>query len=126
VARVLVVDDDSNIRRYFAQELSGEGYEVSTVAAGKQLLSIIDVFKPDVLVLDIRLEDYNGLELLKEIRKKRYALPVILCSAYKEYKYDQRSVGADYYVVKSVDLSELKSAINEAVKTIKADHLNGD
>lgn len=125
MARILVVDDDSNIRRYFAQELSGEGHEVSTVPSGKQLLSIIDVFKPDVVVLDIRLEDYNGLELLKEIRKKRYALPVILCSAYKEYKYDQRSVGADYYVVKSVDLSELKTTINRALDAHEPGHVKG-
>lgn len=126
MAKVLVVDDDTNIRQHFTGELSDEGHQVSAVDSGHQLLSIIDRFEPDVVILDIKLEDYDGLDLLKEIRRKYYDLPVILCSAYGTYKFDQRSVGADYYVVKSFDLSKLKSAINKAVKTNTADHLNGD
>jgi DNA-binding response OmpR family regulator len=86
------------------------------VASGHQLLTIIDRFEPDVVVLDIKLVDYDGLELLKEIRNEYYDLPVILCSAYKTYKYDQRSVAADYYSVKSFDLSELKTMIKRAVE----------
>ncbi len=126
MAKVLVVDDDTNIRQYFTGELSDEGHQVSAVDSGHQLLSIIDRFEPDVVVLDIMLVDHDGLELLKEIRKEYYNLPVILCSASETYKYDQRSVGADYYVVKSFDLSELKMMINKAVKAHKPGHLNGD
>jgi len=126
MAKILVVDDDANIRQYFTDELSDEGYQVSTVESGHQLLNIIDHFKPDVVILDIKLEDCDGLDLLEKIRRKYYNLPVILCSAYEMYKFDQRSVNADYYVVKSFDLSELKSAINKAVKIKKIDHLNGD
>lgn len=126
MAKVLVVDDDTNIRQHFTEELSDEGHQVSAVDSGHQLLSIIDRFEPDVVILDIKLEDYDGLDLLKEIQREYYDLPVILCSAYGTYKFDQRSVGADYYVVKSFDLSKLKSAINKAVKTNTADHLNGD
>jgi DNA-binding response OmpR family regulator len=114
VARILLVDDDKNIRRYYTEELSDDGHQVSAVASGHQLLRIINLFKPDVMVLDIKLVDYDGLELLKEIRNEYYNLPVILCSAYQTYKYDQRSIAADYYVVKSFDLSELKTMIKRA------------
>ena len=114
MARILLVDDDKNIRRYYTEELSDDGHQVSAVASGHQLLRIINLFKPDVMVLDIKLVDYDGLELLKEIRNEYYNLPVILCSAYQTYKYDQRSIAADYYVVKSFDLSELKTMIKRA------------
>jgi len=75
------------------------------------------------VILDIKLVDYNGLELLKEIRNEYYNLPVILCSAYQTYKYDLRSIAADYYAVKSSDFSELKTAINRAVEAHKPGHL---
>ena len=109
-----MVDDDESIRQDYMEELSDDGHQVSAVPSGHQLLSIIDLFQPDVVVLDIKLEDYDGLELLKEIRNEYYNLPVILCSAYQTYKYDQRSITADYYVLKSFDLSELKTMIKRA------------
>ena len=61
--------------------------------------------------------DYNGLELLQEIRNRHYDLPVILCSAYDTYKEDQKSITANYYVVKSFDLSELKIVIQRALES---------
>jgi len=114
VARILLVDDDQNVRRYYTEELSDDGHQVSVVASGHELLRIIDIFKPHVVILDIKLVDYDGLEVLKEIRNEYYNLPVILCTAYQTYKYDQRSIAADYYVVKSFDLSELKTMIKRA------------
>ena len=119
MARILLVDDEEHIRRYYTDELSDEGYEVSTLATGHNLLNEIDLFQPEVVVLDIRLADYDGLELLQEIRNRHHELPVILCTAYDTYRYDQKAISADYYVVKSADLSELKIAIQ---KTIEANN----
>jgi len=125
VARILVVDDDENIRQDYMEELSDEGHQVSVAASGRELLRIIDLFKPDVVILDIKLGDYDGLELLKGIRNEYYNLPVILCSAYNRHKYDLRSIGADCYVVKSFDLSELKTMINRAVETQRPCYVSG-
>lgn len=119
MARILLVDDEEHIRRYYTDELSDEGYEVSTLATGHNLLNEIDLIQPEVVVLDIRLADYDGLELLQEIRNRHHQLPVILCTAYDTYRYDQKAISADYYVVKSSDLSELKIAIQ---KTIEANN----
>jgi len=107
------------------EELSDEGHQVSVAASGHELLRIIDLFKPDVVILDIMLIDYDGLELLKEIRNEYYNLPVILCSAFETYKYDLRSIGADCYVVKSFDLSELKTMINRAVEAQRRCYVSG-
>lgn len=118
MARILVVDDEEHIREYYNADLSEEGYEVFTLASGHDLLKQIDIFQPDVVLLDIKLVNYNGLELLQEIRNHHHYLPVILCTAYDTYRYNQKSVAADYYVVKSFDLSELKMCIQRAVEAI--------
>jgi DNA-binding response OmpR family regulator len=66
--------------------------------------------------LDIRLGQYDGLDLLQDIRRRYYDIPVILCSAYASFKWDLRSIAADYYVVKSGDLTELKKKIHRALE----------
>ena len=116
MARILLVDDERYIRELYSEELSAEGHNVATAATGHNLLKKIDNLRPEVVVLDIRLADYDGLELLQEIRKEYHDLPVILCTAYDTYKYDQKTIAADYYVIKSFDLSQLKTAIQRATE----------
>ena len=116
MAKILLVDDEEYIRLLYSQELSEEGHRVTTLASGHNLLRRIDSVQPEVVVLDIRLVDYDGLELLQDIRNRHRDLPVILCTAYDTYKYDQKSIAADYYVIKSFDLSELKMAIQRAIE----------
>jgi len=116
MARILLVDDEEHICKYYTEELSEEGYEVSTMASGHNLLKRIDSLQPEAVVLDIKLVDYDGLELLQEIRNQHHDLPVILCTAYDTYREDPKSIAADYYVVKSFDLSELKMAIHRAIE----------
>jgi two-component system response regulator (stage 0 sporulation protein F) len=116
--RILLVDDEEYIRRFYVEELSSEGYEVVTVASGHNLLRKINFCQPDLVILDIKLMDYDGLELLQEIRSHHLDLPVILCTAYDTYKEDPRAFAADYYVIKSFDLTELKRA---ALRAIQAD-----
>jgi CheY-like chemotaxis protein len=115
MARILVVDDEEHIRFFYSEELSGEGHKVWTVATGHELLKRISHIQPEVVILDIKLVDYDGLELLQEIRNQHHNLPVILCTAYDTYKEDPKSMAADYYVVKSFDLSQLKRAIEKAL-----------
>lgn len=80
----------------------------------------IAFFQPQVVVLDIKLVDYDGLELFQEIRGTYHNLPVILCSAYYTYKYDKKALAADYYVVKSFDLTELKVAVRKTIEANKS------
>lgn len=117
MARILLVDDERNILKFYTEELSGDGHQVVAVDSGDQLLSAIGFHQPDVVVLDIKLAGWDGLDLLQDIRNRYYDLPVILCSAYETYKEDLRSLAADYYVVKSFDLSELKKKIRMAIDT---------
>jgi len=114
--KILIVDDEEHIRLLYSEELKDEGYEVATAESGYKLLDKIEKEKPDLIVLDIKMAEYNGLDLLQDIRNKYYNLPVILCTAYDTYKGDIKSIAADHYVVKSFDLTELKNKIAAALE----------
>ena len=117
MAKILLVDDEKNILQYYTEELSDEGHKVVAVDSGEHLMEIIDLQQPEVVVLDIRLKGWDGLDLLEDIRNRYYNLPVILCTAYDTYKEDIRAMAADFYVTKSFDLSELKAKIKRAIET---------
>jgi DNA-binding NtrC family response regulator len=116
MTRLLVVDDEKNIRRLYETELKGEGYDVSTAESAEEALEMLDRETPDLVVLDIRLEGMDGIDCLRTIMEKRRDLPVILNSAYSTYKQDFASWMADAYVVKSADLTELKDKIREVLE----------
>ena len=115
MAKILIVDDEEHIRFLYSEELTEAGYEVITAEDGNMLLEKIEEEKPDLIVLDIKMVDYNGLDLLQDIRNKFYNLPVILCTAYDTFKEDMKSIAADFYVIKSFDLTELKTKIGMAL-----------
>jgi len=116
VARILIVDDEEHIRTLYTLELEDEGHEVCALESGRNIVEHVESFRPDVVILDIKMVDVSGLDVLQEIRNRFYDLPVILCSAYGSYKGDIKSVAADYYVVKSSDLTELKRKIEQALE----------
>jgi DNA-binding response OmpR family regulator len=116
MAKILIVDDEEHIRFLYSEELTEAGYEVITAESGYRLLETIAEEKPDLVVLDIKMVDYNGLDLLQDIRNKFYNLPVVLCTAYDTFKEDMKSIAADFYVIKSFDLTELKNKIAMALE----------
>jgi two-component system response regulator (stage 0 sporulation protein F) len=118
MAKILIVDDEEHIRMLYQVELEDEGYEVVTAADGKDLVGRIEREKPDLVVLDIKMAGYNGLDLLQEVRNRFYDLPVILCSAYDSFRRDIKSIAADFYVVKSSDLTQLKRTIARALESV--------
>lgn len=109
--RLLVVDDEANIRLLYAEELKDEGYEVVTAANIAEAMEKLQEGVFDLAVLDIKLKNESGIELLQKLVKERHNMPVILCSAFSCYKDDFSAWLADGYVVKSGDLTELKSEI---------------
>ncbi len=70
-------------------------------------------FKPDLITLDIKMPGMDGIETLKQIRETERKIPIIMCSAYGEYKQDLTTWASDAYIVKCADLTELKSTIRK-------------
>jgi two-component system response regulator (stage 0 sporulation protein F) len=122
MAKILIVDDEEHIRFLYSEELTEAGYEVITADSGLRLLERIEEEKPDLVVLDIKMVDYNGLDLLQDIRNKFYDMPVVLCTAYDTFKEDMKSIAADFYVIKSFDLTELKTKIAMALEAGPSNH----
>ncbi|NIM99948.1 MAG: response regulator [candidate division Zixibacteria bacterium] len=113
---MLVVDDEDHILKLYEKELSDEGYQVRTTSAGEEALRIAQEESPNLVILDIKLQNQSGLEVLGGLRKLNRDTPIILNSAYSTYKSDFQSWLADAYLVKSSNLDELKRKIKELVK----------
>jgi len=113
--RILIVDDEVNIRKLYKSELEDEGYDVVTAASGAEALQLLRDAAPDLVILDIKLEQENGLDFLRHMMDVRPSLSVILNSGYSTYKDDFSSWLADAYLVKSSDTSELKDKVRELI-----------
>jgi CheY-like chemotaxis protein len=109
--RILVVDDEEGIRTLYKEELEDEGFIVEAAKTGEEAIEKLCLFKPDLITLDIKMPGMGGIETLKQIREQQRKLPIILCSAYGEYKQDFTTWASDAYVVKCADLTEFKSTI---------------
>jgi two-component system OmpR family response regulator len=111
--RLLILDDEANIRELYTREFEDEGYAVEAVATIEEADRAITERRPDLLILDIRLGGPDGLSYLRTIMESQRDLPVVICSAYTSYKEDFSSWLAEAYVVKSADLDPLKRKVKE-------------
>ncbi|MFA5844280.1 MAG: sigma-54 dependent transcriptional regulator [Coriobacteriia bacterium] len=116
--RILIADDEKNMRWVLAQSLTSEGYEVVEAADGKEALSSIADQVPDVLILDHKMPAPDGMEVLRRVRAKGLAFPVIMLTAHGNVATAVEAVkaGATEYLTKPFDLEELKIALERAVK----------
>ena len=115
MSRLLVVDDEANIRLLYSEELKDEGYEVTTAASITEALEKLRDNAFDLAVLDIKLKNESGIELLQQLVKERHDMPVILCSAFSCYKDDFSAWLADGYVVKASNIDDLKLEIEKVL-----------
>lgn len=115
MSRLLVVDDETNIRILYSEELADEGYEVVTAANTTEAIDRLQEAPFDLVILDIKLKNESGIELLQKLVRERHEMPVILCSAFSCYKDDFSAWLADGYIVKSGDLTELKQEISRVL-----------
>jgi two-component system response regulator (stage 0 sporulation protein F) len=114
--KILVADDEMAIRLLYSEELKEEGYEVYTAANGREALEIIDKVPLDLVILDIKMPEMDGIEALRQIKEKRPDLPVVLSTAYGDYKQDFATWASDDYLVKSSDLEDLKNSVKKHLK----------
>ncbi len=117
---ILLVEDDKNQCLLYEQELKLEGYEVVTASNGKEALEKVQEKLTDIIIMDINMPKMDGIEAMGRILSKNKEIPVIINTAYSDYKDSFMSWAADAYIVKSSDLSELKNTIKEILtKKIK-------
>src|SRR5258708_40287544 len=115
--KLLVADDHEVVRRGLASLLAGSDIKIVAEAKnGDEAVKLTKKHKPDVVLLDIRMPDSDGLEALKRIRRDRPEQRLVMLSTYDNRTSAARSVamGASDYVLKGSSRSELVSAINAA------------
>jgi CheY-like chemotaxis protein len=117
--KVLCVDDDRSLLRLYQDDLSEEGYKVILAKDGKEALSKLAQEKPQVVILDIRMPVMDGIGVLNAILGKDRQIPVILNTAYPQYRENFMTWGAEAYMLKSSDLTELKQKIREVLEKRK-------
>ena len=111
MAKILIVEDDANQRLLYREAFEEEGFEVIDAPNAWTAIECIGREFLDLVVLDINMPGMDGLEALGRIHDSNRRLPVVIHSAYAEYKNQYKSWIADAYVVKSSNLTELKRTV---------------
>ncbi len=111
--RILLVDDEEGIQLLYREELKEEGFTVISAYNGDEALEKFRQEAPDLVILDINMPGMNGIEVLRQMKEINPDLPVILNSAYQEFKQDFGTWASEDYIVKSADMGELKQAVKK-------------
>jgi len=112
---ILLVDDDESIQLLYREEFTEAGFNVESAFNGDEALAKFKEVDPDLVILDIQMPGLNGIEVLRQIKMMNAEIPVILSSAYHEYKQNLGAWASEEYVVKSSDLSDLKAAVQRLI-----------
>jgi DNA-binding response OmpR family regulator len=113
--KILCVDDDLNLLRLYQDELSEEGYRVILARNGKEALAKFESEDFEVVVMDIRMPQMDGVETLMAMLGQDRQAAVILNTVYPQYRDNFMTWGAEAYLVKSSDFTELKTKIREVI-----------
>ncbi|MGB9699791.1 MAG: response regulator [Thermodesulfobacteriota bacterium] len=117
--KILCVDDDPNLLLLYQEELSEEGYELIIARNSRQALEKFDAESPQLVILDMHMPNMDGLKTLKALLDRNKNLPIILNTAYPVDLKNILSGGIVDWVIKSSDLTELKTKIREIIALIK-------
>jgi len=117
-ARLLVVDDEPNIRELLSASLRYAGFEVATAADGQQALAVAAQFRPDLLVLDVMMPGLDGFGVVRRLRQNGTQTPVLFLTARDaaEDKVSGLTLGGDDYVTKPFSLDEVLARIRAVLR----------
>ena len=115
--RILVIDDEKQIRRMLKTALAGYGYDIAEAPSGQEGLSQTVIFHPDLIILDLGLPDLDGIEVIKRLREWTQT-PIIVLSVREDEEDKIRALdaGADDYVTKPFSMGELLARLRVALR----------
>ena len=123
---ILVVDDDAQVRKTLSSILSKEGYSVVTAENGKQATKISEKSRFDMALIDIKLPDMEGTELLQRMKQNQPHMVKIIITGFPTLENAMETVneGADGYVLKPFDTEKLLEMIRKHLKRETAEHIS--
>lgn len=118
--KLLIVDDEQEFAATLLARLELRNFEVTTVASGTEAIEAVEAAMPDVMVLDLKMPDLDGLEVLAQLRRKYAELKVIILTGHGSFEagHEGMELGAIDYLMKPVDLNKL-------IEVVKAAHRQG-
>ena len=123
---ILVVDDDAEVRKTLSSILSNEGYSVETVENGKQATKISEKSRFDIALIDIKLPDMDGTELLHRLKENQPHMIKIVITGFPTLENAMETVneGADGYILKPFDIEKLLEMIRKHLKRETDEHVS--
>lgn len=120
--RVLIVDDEPNIRDLLATSLRFAGFEIQTAANGTAAVAAVTESEPDIILLDVMLPDMNGFSVTKKLRSAGIQAPILFLTARDEVedKITGLTVGGDDYLTKPFSLDEVVARIQAILRRTKS------
>ncbi len=120
--KVLLIEDEESLRNLYTRILNAKNYTVETAADGEDALSVLKIFRPDVIVLDIVMPNYNGLEFLKILKNDDdlKSIPVVMLTALSEMRKitECLDMGAVGYITKDSTVEEIVQRLNFLIESI--------
>lgn len=116
--KILIIDDERSLLESFEMFLSEKGYIIECAINAQEGFNKSRLFRPDVIILDVRLPDMNGIDLIEKLKERH--CPIIIITAFHDMETTIKAVksGAFEYIPKPIDVEELENAIEKAFKTL--------
>ncbi len=120
--KLLLIDDEADVQYSFGRIFDSPEIELQTAASGEEGLKAIPKFKPDLVIMDVRMGGISGLETLRRIRERDAKLPVIMMTAYgtTQTAIEAMKLGAYDYLLKPFDVPRLKEIVSGALDAARA------
>lgn len=118
--RILLFDDEADILELCTIILQTRGYEVYTRNTSNAVVQSVAEVLPDIIFMDCSIPDVGGVEATKQIKAKFGQIPVVLCSANADVNYLSFQAGADAYLPKPFDITELEGVIQRTLSQVRA------
>jgi CheY-like chemotaxis protein len=115
MSRILLVDDDQNIRRLIMSILRQQGHTVHVAYDGREAIRLLSVIMPEVLVTDLLMPRMPGLELINAAREDLPGLPIVVVSAYTNYTREALEADGIHTLKKPFSQDDLVSVVNQAI-----------
>jgi DNA-binding response OmpR family regulator len=120
--KVLLIEDEESLRNLYTKILSSKNYMVEAASDGEDALSVLEKFRPDVIVLDIVMPNYNGVEFLKILKNdsELKSIPVVMLTALSEMRKitECLDMGAIGYITKDSTVEEIVQRLNLLIESI--------
>lgn len=117
--RILVVDDEDALRTVLSSELEGEGYHVRSAADGQEAINILGNQEFDLILLDIKMPNVDGFEVLKFVKDRQPKTKVVMLTGFADLKnaIESKKLGAEDFVSKPYDLVDLLTTVERVLTT---------